>query len=188
MTSAPPRTLTPSWCGARRPSIFSSRDLAMALLHNLLRMSPTAMGLNPPSFLMPACRRAPQRNGETDGGTLPAAIALMTLQSCVSARPDLLGGADLSMTIKCSGLRPETPGALPLWKDLAASETCWGVKNFGAASDSGMTGAGLVGCFAFISRRAALFCSASPLETRAWRALVNWPSSPSLVALSTFFC
>ena len=160
----------------------------MTLLQRRRRMSPTAIGLKLLSFFKPACRRAPQRNGATEGGSFPAAIALMTLHSCVSALLDLFGAVAFSITIRCSGLKPETPGALPLWKVLAASETCWGVKNFGAASDSGITGSGLVGCFAFISRRAALLCSASPFETRAWSALVNWPSSPSLVALSTFFC
>ena len=98
--------------------------LTMVLLVRRLNIFPTAMGLKPPSFLLAAWSLAPQRKGETVEGIEPLAMTFTTLVSCVSALPDLFGGAPLRATVRCSGRKPEGPAALPLLKLLAASETC----------------------------------------------------------------
>ena len=148
-------------------SIRGETALAINLLVRRLVKFPTAMGRSPPAFLFAAIRRAPQRKGDTEGGTKPLAMVLTNLVSCVSAFATLLAGEDFSMIIKCSGRRPLGPAAVPLWKDREASRTCVGENDMGEVSVVGIGGGGLWGCLDFISLSVAALGSASPRETRA---------------------
>ena len=83
MASQPPGMPTPSWVGARRAtaSLESARDIHFET--SLLKTLPTAMGLYPPYFFIPAKSLPPKKKAATEDGIFPAVRVLTDRQTDV---------------------------------------------------------------------------------------------------------
>src|SRR2546425_4039887 len=85
--------------------------LAAALATRRRRVSPTAIGLTPPSFLIKGRRVAPKKQGRTATGTPPARTRFAKAAKQSQSEPPW----ELVKSFKCCGfrpsLRPADPGA-----------------------------------------------------------------------------
>ena len=117
-------------------------------------MFPTAIGLYGSSwsgvaFLMDANSRAPQKKGATLRGKDPEDRALTKVCRALRHLIDLEETLEEMASFRCSGRRPEGPGAEPGLKEAMERET-WSRVSCSAGADispSGRVGGGTLGGF-----------------------------------------
>ena len=127
MPSGPDLTPTPNWMGLRREAAFGETACARPFEVRRRRVFPTAIGLYGSSwsgvaFLMDANSRAPQKKGATLHGKDPEDRALTKVCRALRHLIDLEETLEEMASFRCSGRRPEGPGAEPGLKEAMERE------------------------------------------------------------------
>ena len=134
--------------------------------------------------MIDANSRAPQKKGATLRGKDPEDRALTKVCRALRHLIDLEETLEEMASFRCSGRRPEGPGAEPGLKEAMERET-WSRVSCSAGADispSGRVGGGPWGCLASISALAAGECWSTPLEERAFMARLYCPISANFRA------
>src|SRR6476469_4719937 len=148
--SAPPLTPTPSCFGLSMSANFVAVIRQATLATSLLNVSPTAMGLIPPSFLLKASSDAPKRKGQTQVGVFPDKTKLTKFVIASRRDPPI---CLFVRSFKCWGRRPSGPPEDPAGNELIASSTASDVTvngEPGSCLSRGRRSAGAGGCLSLI--------------------------------------
>ena len=123
------------------------------LAGSLRRVSPTAIGLIPPSFFLRANKLALAKAGATIGGTSPARVMFTNDVRAMSALFPASFAALEMQSLRCWGRRPEGPPAdpgakLPIASLTISTDICRGSASTVAAGH-GLRSNGALGCLDF---------------------------------------
>ena len=128
--SAPPFTPIPDWCRTKTLAHRSAMLRQATLAASLLRVTPTAIGLTPPSFLLKAKKLTPKNAGRAQSGVFPVRTKLTkAVSEELSVPPTCLS----VMSFKCWGRSPSGPPAGSRRKCLDCSQHLirWNDKRLG---------------------------------------------------------